>query len=482
MPATVASAASYVATTITSSSFLAFAGKMALSYGLNVVASDLMAEDRKQSSRSGLSQKLSMTKNPTQPRRVIYGRTRVGGDLVFYDVNNSGRDLHMVCTFAAHPCEEIETIYLDGQPLSLDQNGVARGKYSNANVVVNKHLGNQTSADQELVNNVAVWGQDDVGYNQTYVYLRAEADNREDHRELFNGMPSISATVRGKNDIYDPRTDTTGYTNNPALCTRDFITHPLFGYGFPGSMIDDDDTIASANVCDETVGSETRYECNGSFRDSARNDDVLRDLVSSMAGETVFSQGRQRILAGYWRPTVMTLDESDPVSSISVSPKQSRGDLYNTVRGTHPNPQKKFQPTSFPQVQEPRFVDEDDGNVIPKTLELPFTTSTTMAQRISRIVLRKHRNQMTLSTTNNIESFNIQAGDNVRWNVPRYGFDSKPFHVTSWNFELQNDGAEGESGFLPVCSMNMVERDSGVYNDIEEAGRNITSPAVRFED
>ena len=66
-------------------------------------------------------------------------------------------------------------------------------------------------------------------------------------------MPtSIAFDIQGKL-LYDPRTSTTVYSDNPALCVRDFITDVKFGMGADPATIDDSYTIAAANICDETV-------------------------------------------------------------------------------------------------------------------------------------------------------------------------------------------------------------------------------------
>lgn len=489
MPGAVATAATYLTTGVGYASMataygaswtaaIAYGvGYVAGAYGLSVAAEEAMEKDRSAGTGESLGQKLKMRKNPAQPHRVIYGECRVGADLTFYDVNNGGKDLHMVCVFAGHPCESIEDIFLNGEALSLDSNGVAQGKYSAANVKVNEHLGNQTSADSDLVNNAKVWSSTDVGNDITYIYLRAQAENREDHRELFQGIPDVSAVVKGKNNIFDPRDSSIGYTNNPSLCVRDFITSDKYGYGFGSDLIDEEDVKTSANNCEEQVNGKDRYTCNGSFRDDARNDDVLRDLLTSMAGETVWAQGKQRILSGAWRPTVDTFDEGQVVSSINTETKRSRQELFNTVRGTYANPKDNYQPTSFPQVQEDRFLNEDDNVVIPKTIELSFTTDEEEAQRVARVMLRKHRLQETLSATFNIEAFNAQGGDNVGLSIPRYSWEPKKFHVKKWKLKLEQ---EDESGFRPLIDMNLQARDSSVFHTGNLETTSISSPAVSF--
>ncbi|MCP6756604.1 hypothetical protein NL533_33770, partial [Klebsiella pneumoniae] len=80
------------------------------------------------------------------------------------------------------------------------------------------------------------------------------------------GIPNVSAVVNGKK-VYDPRDGTTEWSNNAALCIRDYLTS---SYGFNCSSDEINDTYFSsaANHCDESVtlttgGSQNRFTCDG---------------------------------------------------------------------------------------------------------------------------------------------------------------------------------------------------------------------------
>ena len=63
------------------------------------------------------------------------------------------------------------------------------------------------------------------------------------------GIPNVSAIVRGKR-VYDPRTTTTVWSQNPALIARDYLISEI---GCESTEIDDTSVIAAANACDEPV-------------------------------------------------------------------------------------------------------------------------------------------------------------------------------------------------------------------------------------
>jgi hypothetical protein len=46
----------------------------------------------------------------------------------------------------------------------------------------------------------------------------------------LGGVPALVAQIRGRK-LYDPRTDTTVYSSNPALALADFLDNPVYGKG-----------------------------------------------------------------------------------------------------------------------------------------------------------------------------------------------------------------------------------------------------------
>jgi hypothetical protein len=134
------------------------------------------------------------------------------------------------------------------------------------------------------------------------VYLRLKYGGET----YASGLPVINFVVSGKNDIYDPRTGTTGYTTNAALCIADYLAHPTWGFNAAyTSEIPIGPLMAAANICDEGValaagGTEPRYTCNGSFQLSAKRSEVLQNLLTSCAGRLTYVGGQFFINPAAW--------------------------------------------------------------------------------------------------------------------------------------------------------------------------------------
>ena len=286
--------------------------------------------------------------------------------------------------------------------------------------------------------------------------------------DLFSGgIPAITFLVRGKNNIYDPRTGTRGYSTNSALCAADYLSDPRYGIGAQyGSEIIEPDLIEAANICDELVtlkagGTEKRYTTNGSFNCDATPYDAILGLTSAMAG-CVITQGLYWYFrAGAWRtPEAFTITESDIVGGMTINTLSSRSDIFNTVHGTFINPSNEWQQTDFPEVSVPAYVTADKGEVIVRDVELPWTITQTMAQRISRIMLEEQRRQISITFPVKTSAYQLQPWDNVAVTLARYGWDEKIFRVKDSTLNLGDDGTISVSLSLKEIDANAYAWDS----------------------
>jgi hypothetical protein len=170
-------------------------------------------------------------------------------------------------------------------------------------------LGNQTSnpfpgleAGDDTGSN-GLWTSAHALRGHTAVYLRLKYGG-----DTFASgpIPSIGFVVSGKNDIYDPRTGTNGYTTNAALCIADYLAHPTWGFNAAyTSEIPIGPLMAAANICDEGValaagGTEPRYTSNGSFQLSAKRSEVLQNLLTACGGRLTYVGGQFFINPAAW--------------------------------------------------------------------------------------------------------------------------------------------------------------------------------------
>lgn len=370
--------------------------------------------------------------------QIIYGEARVGGVRVYDEATGSNNDfLHRILAFAGHEIDSYQQIYLNDEVVTLDGTGnVTSPARYNGYVRIKRYFGTTAqTADADLVTETASstggqWTSNHRLQGIAYLYVRFKYN-----ADVFpNGIPSVSAVIRGKK-VFDPRTSTTAWSNNPALCLRDYLTSD-YGLAQATTKIDDAGVIAAANICDETVDSEKRYTCNGSFLTSFQPSQNLSDILTSMGGLLWYSQGKWRMKAAKYITPTVTLDENDLRSGISLSTRHSRRSNFNTVKGKFKGPESDWQEADYPAVTDPSFVSADNNIVNTLDFTLPYTTSSKTAQRLANIALRRNREQLTFSASFGLKAFQVEVGDFVYINNSRFGWTNKVFEVTNWTFGL----------------------------------------------
>lgn len=380
-------------------------------------------------------------RQPAQPKRVVYGTLRVGGVITYIGTEGSkNKFLHVLVTFTGHPIHSFSSFRVDDQNVTLSGNDVvAPARYIKNGtrlVKIYTRLGNFNQAAHTTLTNV--FGNFTAEFKQSgcaNAHCRFEFDD-----EAYpNGLPNVTAVINGVTNIFDPRTSTSGFTRNSALCIRDYLTNTEYGMGLSASEIDDTSFIQAANDCEDQItlgngATENRYETNGSFTVDRSHKQIITELLSACAGVLTYQNGKFSLKVGKEVATYHTsLNEDDFLSAIDIRTKTSIGEQYNQVKGTFTTPfNNTYLPTDYPPITSATFLAEDNG--IARTLDMPapFTTSQTMAQRLAKIALYRSRQQITITSTFSLKAFNLKAGDVVAVTFDRFGFSSKLFEVASW--------------------------------------------------
>ena len=90
----------------------------------------------------------STIRNSVEPRRIIYGRARVGGIWVYAESAGTGNNaLLMIFALGEGPCNAVETFYADADIPTVDDVGDGTGAYAN-DIVVRSHLGDIYDSDE----------------------------------------------------------------------------------------------------------------------------------------------------------------------------------------------------------------------------------------------------------------------------------------------------------------------------------------------
>jgi len=195
------------------------------------------------------------------PRRIVYGRARIGGIWAYVDNSENNKYLYLVLALSDGPNKAVPEIYFDDQLVTLD--GDAHGttlngteKWNKNRVRIKKFLGTSNQpADSDLVNDSTEWTSAHQLKGMGYLSIRL----KHDPKVFPNGLPNVSAVVEGRSDIVDSRDDPAlaKYTTNPVWCLAHYLTQSTIGPNVDwDTEIDHESFKAAADICDELVDLE----------------------------------------------------------------------------------------------------------------------------------------------------------------------------------------------------------------------------------
>jgi len=427
-------------------------GAFALGAGLSMVSRALAPKPDLGAQLQGITQ---TTREPAGPRQLVYGQMRVGGQVVF--ISHSGTDnkyLHMAIAFASHEIESYEEIWFNDNRIWTLSGGFVGdwGTY----VTIDRKFGTAgQAASTDLVNANVRWTTNHKLSGIAYIAFRLEWNQDK----FPQGVPNITTVLKGRK-VYDPRTSTTAYSQNPALCIRDYLLDSKYGLGESSSLIDDASVIAAANICDEDVsldggGTQDRYQCNGVVNTANQIKGNIEQILSAMGGKLAYSGGKYFIdAAGYVAPTI-EFTEADCTTDVQTQTRQSRRSAYNGVKGIFVSEEKEYKVLDYPAQISSAYATED-GDPIYLDMALPFVTNNTQAQRLAKIALLKSRQQVVITMSVNLKGLQVKIGDTVKVTNARLGYDEKVFEVIDYSLAI----TEGNLG----VNLTLIETAAAIYD------------------
>lgn len=367
------------------------------------------------------------------PARFILGRVSTGGVLVWAQEQvgdqTDGEWLHLVYVLCEGPIEALENIYLGEEEIAT------YGEHASYELIVNP-----TQVNAFLKANCPDWKDEQIGRGLSFVRLSLKYS-----AEKFpSGIPDARFIVRGRNDIYDPRTGMAVYTENTALHILWFLRNRC---GVPDDEIVFETFASGANVCDESVvnpdgTTSPRYRSSCVIGADEQRTNVLQKLETACGGRTIRVGGRWMFQAGaYYGPYDFEVTEDMVVGTITGSTEPTNDAAINTVRGTFIDTAQSWTETDYPEVSIAQWVVEDGGEAA-ETLSFSYVTDAYQAQRLANIELRRRRAGGTISVPMNFLGYNCRPGRAVRVNLPSLNILGE-FIVTNWSMGA-NEGCTAQ--------------------------------------
>jgi hypothetical protein len=297
---------------------------------------------------------------------------------------------------------------------------------TNAQVRVKKHLGDPNDpADASLLAECGdKWKDTAVLRGFTYTVIRLDLRQAE----FQGGLPDINVLMKGKK-LYDLRTGLTAYSTNPALAIYDFLRSPFCNV--PASDIPDSFYITAANVCDEAQSFGALYTLNGTVTADQDQAQVLEAMADAMAGGIVATTWE--VFAGKYVAPSASLEQSDIVGSLAVTPGISDADIINGVRGQNITAENKYVATDYPAYQNAVYL-ASDGRDKFADINYPFTDSAQRVHNLARILVEDQRNGFTVKAEFSLKAWDIHVGDRVTLTSDFIGQSAKVYRVTDKSY------------------------------------------------
>ena len=380
------------------------------------------------------------------PLPVVYGQRKIGGTAIFLETSGATNEhLFMIMALCEGGIESCEKIYIDDKEVTWSgtlTDGTERTvNSSDSNFYKADPTVNGSSAESTIS---VTWydGDDDQSYNTTVGALSSWTSNHrlrgvsylalkfKWNQDCFGGIPNVKALIKGRK-VYNPNLDGTktggsgshredtiatwAWSDNPVLCTLDYMRNTRFGMGIANSFFDGDyaDWQTAADVCDVDVtpyGSATAIDImdmNAVIDTKKKCIDNLKTMVTGFRGYLNYSNGEYKVLAESTGSAAISLTEDNIIGGIQVS-SLDRNSRFNRVIVTFVNPDKNYQvdEAQWPEVTDSGYTSADqhatmktaDGGFLQEgRFDFPTITSYYQALELAEVICRRSRNNLNVA-------------------------------------------------------------------------------------
>jgi hypothetical protein len=385
---------------------------------------------------------------------VVYGERQVGITRVFLETSGTDNEyLYMAGVLCEGEIESIEEVYIDdkevtfasalthGSVVEVDSGDANFYKDSTSHIQVQAFLGLDNQVSSSILSTLTNWGANHRLRGVAYLALRFKWN-----QDIFGQIPQVKVTLKGRK-IYDPRTTTTAYSSNPALCLLDYLRSSRYGKGLPNSAFEanfqsfqDSANEAETQVTPYSGGTDINvFDTNAVLDSSQKIIDNVKKLLNPMRALFTYTEGVYKLKIESTGSPVKTITADYVVGGAKVLGER-KNNKYNRVIGTFVNPEKNWQQDtiSFPPAddsalpsadQHATMLALDNGTLLEGNFDFPNVTSPYQAEDLCEIILKRSRNQLQVQLRLTSEFLDLAIGDIVGITYPSGGFSNKPFRV-----------------------------------------------------
>jgi hypothetical protein len=351
------------------------------------------------------------TRSTNEPLPVVYGKMKIGGNIVFMEaVGTSNDDLWIVQNLAEGECD---SVYQDG---GVDQiwHGEALYNTFGGNITYTFHDGaSDQTYDTDLHTAISKWT--DNKHNTTYIAYKLVYDE-----DYFQGVQDFTLTLKGRK-LYDFRDASTAWSQNGVLALYDYMTNKRYGDGYDTSRFDTTSWEAAANYWDSKG-----WELN-MFIKTQSSKEVRDSICQLFRGQLVWYDGK-------WYLRYYDLDVESSCKTITdahilqdgsgkAAIKISEGSKFNVPDGI----QVTFIDETKDYVDDTIQIGESTGYV--ETVRLDGCTDRQHATDIGTYLLERMQLNRGITLSGRGDLIEVEPSDVITLTSESLGVDSQLMRV-----------------------------------------------------
>lgn len=359
-----------------------------------------------------------------------YGRAKLGGIRAFWDSEHAL--LHQIVMAHHGQVDAFEQFYVGDIAVTLDGQGyVLNGPlYPYVRILAKDGAADQTAQQAMTEAWSGIWTPEHRLRGIANWYVRFTSPPAEDFQTVFpDGYNTPVQCVCRLSKVWDPRTNTTAWSDNAALCILDYLTHPD-GYNRSLDDIDVPSFSAFANVCDQPIvrtagGTEPRYRLWGIYALTDEPQEVLNKMRSACDAELYqTAEGKIAIRGGAWQAPTVTIRDSD-ILAHSMEQGHNRFAAFNELKIIYTSPEHDYQ--AMEATPWENLADQAERGVLSSSLTLDMVPSPTQARRLAKIHIAKANPEWKGTIVANLTALDALGERTVRLVLPELNIDDAFF-------------------------------------------------------
>ena len=465
----------------------------AAAFAINMVASSIIARaffTPEQSSPSGEFAAAGASPNPGNRVQVppatdnklpvVYGSAWVGGTQIDLSITSNNQNLYYVLALSEVTDNGNDTIsfgdiYYGGKKVTFDSTNTWS---------VSKLTDESTGTEQAINGAIEIYLYRNGSYfptnsstNAISVMSTSGLIYTWDNTKLMTNCAFAIVKLSYNQDLgitglAQTRFQVINSRHRPGDCFLDYLTNQVYGGAIPLAQIDTASLDLLNAYSDETFtytpygggsATQTRFRFDGAINTERTVMQNLQDMSSCCDCLLKYNEVTAQWGVVVQKPdvtVVMNLNDSNMVSSISISPLDLAGS-YNVIecKFADNENQDAFNAATFD------LAEIDPGLLFPnepvnkQSISLPLVNDSVRAQYLANRMLKSGREDLQVQVNINFVGLQLEAGDIVSVTNVNYGWVDKQFRINKVIEEFGDDGSI-------IAKLTLGEFNATVYDDV----------------